>query len=272
MEPLRLATPGLEVHEQDASGRGRHRRALGLALLERAHRGAQRVLRQGDGDDQHEDPDGHRGAEPPFGVDDAGGQADDGGDRHDHGQDPRRPRSGQGDPRRRKEHDDQDEPRQHPQRFVRPDGERGDDDAEDEQDRHDGRDAAAGRGRCASGSHGGYPSGTASRAWPRFGPQIAGHPFLSSPARRGARCDVRGHRARRTATNCPICHCGTSRRRTRQEGADLAPRPQSVSRPYSSCSGVGFELPRESIGLTDVGHHDEECRDHGFLLRRCASR
>ena len=55
MEPLRLATPGLEVHEQDASGGGRHRRALGLALLERADRGAQCVLREGDGDNEQDD-------------------------------------------------------------------------------------------------------------------------------------------------------------------------------------------------------------------------
>ncbi len=52
MEPLGLATSGLEIHEQDASGGGRHRRALGLALLERAHRGAQCVLREGDGDNE----------------------------------------------------------------------------------------------------------------------------------------------------------------------------------------------------------------------------
>ena len=52
MEAFRLTTPGLEVHEQDASGGGRYRRALGLALLERADRGAHRVLREGDGDER----------------------------------------------------------------------------------------------------------------------------------------------------------------------------------------------------------------------------
>ena len=76
----------------------------------------------------------------------------DGSRRRDHHRhDPAPPDPRQGDPDRGEEHDEQCEPRQHPQRFVRADREGRDDDPDDEHDRHDRGDTAT--GRRSSGSH-----------------------------------------------------------------------------------------------------------------------
>ena len=145
VEPLRLTAARLEVHEQHAALRGRDGSADDIRGLEGSHIRAERILRERHRGHQREDPCGDRGAEPAFGVDDGGREADGGRDGADHRHLPALSGSRQGDPHRRQEHGQQDEPRYHPDRFVRADRERGDDDPDDEQDRHDRGHPAASR-------------------------------------------------------------------------------------------------------------------------------
>ena len=137
---LGLPAAGLEVHDQHASGRGRHRRSRGPAALERADVEREGVPHEAEGQDERRDPDrqpARSTALPQVAEDDEpheGGQRDHRGERPaGSGPSEREPDR---EPREREERDlDEDQPR-----LVPHEHDREDDDGEGERQRADRRE------------------------------------------------------------------------------------------------------------------------------------
>ena len=107
VELLGLPAAGLEVHDQHAVARGRHRRARRLALLERAHVARQRVAREQQRDAQERQPHQQR-EHVALAADDLDDHDGDG--RHDGDDDPDHARGAL--PRERVPHGEEDDEQQ----------------------------------------------------------------------------------------------------------------------------------------------------------------